>query len=346
MKYKNLFAVIAYLFISSVALAQNHYTFIGKAAEIPINGTSKIIAASPIDLPSPHRIVPLQVKVTMPVTSAKSGVNTHPVIILSHGHGNSNYLSSYKGYGPIADFLAAHGFIVIQPTHLDSKALQLNPNGPEGPTYPVSRIKDISIILNHLDVIENEFPEVKNKMDKDRIAIIGHSMGAFNAGIYLGEQNTDKNGKVFAISEPRIKAGVLMSAPGNAEGINPIVAKAFLDYNPNFSTMNKPTLFFVGDQDDSKQETNKGYIWHADGYKESTGSKSIVILKGAQHNLGGISGYDAAEAKDENPECAAIVERLSWAYLWSALYPDDHAWEKASAAFNKMNELGTLKSKN
>ena len=48
-----------------------------------------------------------------------------PVILLSHGHGMANFLSSLNGYGPLANFWATHGFVVIQPTHLDSTALGL-----------------------------------------------------------------------------------------------------------------------------------------------------------------------------------------------------------------------------
>jgi len=44
-----------------------------------------------------------------------------------------------------------------------------------------------------------------------------------------------------------------------------------------------------------------------------------------------ISGYDAAETTDENPERAAAVQRLTWAYLRSALYPEDGAWSAACA---------------
>ena len=36
-----------------------------------------------------------------------------PVILLSHGHGPSNNLSSLNGYAPLANLWAAHGFAVI-----------------------------------------------------------------------------------------------------------------------------------------------------------------------------------------------------------------------------------------
>lgn len=47
---------------------------------------------------------------------------------------------------------------------------------------------------------------------------------------------------------------------------------------------------------------------------------------GAEHLYGGISGYDAKEATDEDPQRLADMQRLSWAYLRSALDPRDSAW--------------------
>lgn len=48
--------------------------------------------------------------------------------------------------------------------------------------------------------------------------------------------------------------------------------------------------------------------------------------------LGGISGYDALETSDDDPERVAAVRALAWAYLWSQLYPDDKAWADALSA--------------
>ena len=56
-------------------------------------------------------------------------------------------------------------------------------------------------------------------------------------------------------------------------------------------------------------------------------------------------GYDAADTTDENPERLALVQRLTWASLRSAFYPEDPAWEVASAAFAHLSDLGRIESK-
>lgn len=54
-----------------------------------------VLSVSPVVLPTPDRAVDLQVRVSAPVTGA--GL---PVILLSHGQGHSNHLSSLNGYAP------------------------------------------------------------------------------------------------------------------------------------------------------------------------------------------------------------------------------------------------------
>ena len=85
-----------------------------------VSTSAPVVSVSPVVLPAPGRAMDLQVRVSAPVTGSEL-----PVILLSHGHGNSNNLSSLNGYAPLASSWAAHGFAVIQPTHLDSKTLGL-----------------------------------------------------------------------------------------------------------------------------------------------------------------------------------------------------------------------------
>lgn len=39
------------------------------------------------------------------------------------------------------------------------------------------------------------------------------------------------------------------------------------------------------------------------------------------------------ETTDKSPERVAVLERLTWAYLRTALYPKDPAWPTARAVF-------------
>jgi predicted alpha/beta-hydrolase family hydrolase len=314
---------------------------IGKASEIKLPPATTVVSVAPVVLSAPGRALPLEVRVTAPTTG-----NNLPVIIFSHGHGNSNDLSSLNGYAPLVNFWAAHGFIVIQPTHLDSKRLQLNSMNREDVLFWRSRAGDIKLILDQLNTIEKAVPEIKGRLDRSRIAMAGHSLGGFTASLLLGEEITNAKGEKVNMSDSRIKAGILLSAPGNGGAdLSPMMAKVFVDYHPDFTGIKKPTLVVAGDRDTSAQETVRGPEWHTDPYKSGAGPKCLLVLTGGKHSLGGISGYDAAEATDENPERVALVQRLTWAYLRTALYPEDKSWADAAAVFNQLHNLGKLECK-
>ncbi|MGW1497996.1 alpha/beta hydrolase family protein [Streptomyces mirabilis] len=303
-----------------------------------------VLSVSPVVLPAPGRAVDLEVRVSAPVTGSDL-----PVILLSHGQGYSNHLSSLNGYAPLANFWAAHGFVVIQPTHLSSSTLSLDPATPGGPLHWRSRAEDMTRILDRLDVIEAAVPQLLGRMDHDKVAVAGHSMGGHTASLLLGARLTDPDdGTEVNLAEPRIKAGVLLAAPGRGgDAVTEFVAENYSFFSTmDFSRMTTPTLVVAGDKDASTHLTVRGPDWHADPYFLSPGPKSLLTLFDAEHGLGGVSGYDVAETTDENPERVAAVQRLTWAYLRTELHPGDSAWQAARDALTAdPDPLGRVESK-
>lgn len=307
-----------------------------------------VFSISPVVLPAPGRAVDLQVRVSAPVTGSSL-----PIILLSHGLGFSNHLSSLNGYAPLANYWAAQGFAVIQPTHLDSQTLShnpaVNPGGGYDPRHWRTRAEDMSRILDQLDAIEAAVPQLAGRLDPEKVAVAGHSMGGHTASLLLGARLTDPHdATVVDLADPRIKAGVLLAATGRGGGaVTPFVAEnyPFLT-TTDFSAMAAPALVVAGDKDDSAFLTVAGPDWHADPYHLAPGSKSLLTLYGAAHGLGGVSGYDAAETTDENPDRVATIARLTSAYLRSQLYPGDSAWQTARDALTAdPNPPGRIDSK-
>lgn len=316
---------------------------IGAAGTIPVSTPTPVLSYSPVVLSAPGRAVDLQMRVSAPARGRDL-----PVILLSHGHGNSNHLSSLNGYSPLAQFWAAHGFVVIQPTHLDSKTLGLR-DAPGGPLFWRSRVEDMKRILDGLADIEATVPGLGGRLDHGRIAVAGHSMGGHTAGMLLGARLTDpQDGTEVDLAEPRIRAGVLLAAPGGGGAdLSAFAAERYPVFqSPNFAEMKTPALVVAGDQDISPHLTTRGADWHADPYFLSPGPKCLLTLFGGKHGLGGISGYDAAETTDENPGRVEAVGRLTWAYLRSALDPGDPAWSAACAALmGSPDPLGRVECK-
>lgn len=309
-----------------------------------VNSPTPVLSVGPVVLSAPGRAVDLQVRVSAPVTGSDL-----PVILLSHGQGYSNHLSSLNGYAPLANFWAAHGFVVIQPTHLSSRTLNLDPSTPGAPLYWRSRAEDMTRILDQLDVIEAAVPQLLGRLDHNKVAVAGHSMGGHTASLLLGARLTDPDdGTDVNLAEPRIKAGVLLAAPGRGgDALTEYVAENLSFFlTTDFSKMTTPTLVVAGDKDTSAHLTVAGADWHADPYVLSPGPKSLLTLFDAEHGLGGVSGYDVAETTDENIERVSAVQRLTWAYLRSELYPGDPAWQEARDALTAdPNPLGRIESK-
>jgi len=203
-----------------------------------VSAPTPVVSFSPVVLSMPGREMDLQMRVSVPATGREL-----PILLLSHGHGNSNYLSSLRGYSPLVDFYAAHGFVVIQPTHLDSKTLGLDPNGPEGALFWRSRAEDMHYILDNLGQIESTVPGLSGHLDRSRIAAVGHSLGGHTVGLLAGMRVTDPHdGKTVDLTDSRIKAGVLLAPPGGGD----LAAFASEHYpvlrNPSFAEMTTPAL--------------------------------------------------------------------------------------------------------
>lgn len=288
-----------------------------------------VVSVAPIVLPAPGRAVPLQVRVSAPVTGSDL-----PIVLLSHGHGSSNNLSSLNGYGPLASYWAARGFVVIQPTHLSSATLRgvVDTNGPEGALFWRSRAEDMTRLLDGLDALEEAVPGLRGRMDRRRIAVAGHSLGAMTAGMLLGQRVTDAAGTVVDLRDPRITAGVIIAGPGNPS----YLTGAARDRYPilrtlDFSAMTAPALVVVGDQDINPMFSDQA-AYREGAYTLSPGPKDLLTVFGGEHILGGISGYDAAETTDESPARVEAVAQMTWAYLRTALNPADPAWPAACDA--------------
>ena len=303
--------------------------------DVAMSAPTPVVSVKPVVLAAPGRGEDLHVRVSAPAVGREL-----PLIVFSHGFG-----LSLDSYAPLVDFWTAHGFVVMQPTHLDSRTLSLPLDDPRTPLIWRFRVEDMKRILDQLDLIEASVPGLHGRIDRSRIAAAGHSWGGQTVSMLLGARVVDPEGGAEEdMSDSRIKAGVLLATPGWGD-LTPFAAEHFPFMNPSFADMTTPTLVIAGDRDQSALSV-RGPDWFTDPYFLSPGGKSLLTLFGAEHSLGGISGYNVTETTDENPERVALIQRLTWAYLRTALAPEDSSWSAAcKALMESPNPLGRIESR-
>jgi pimeloyl-ACP methyl ester carboxylesterase len=307
------------------------------AVATAIGTPTSVVSVRPVVLPAPGRGENLEVRVSTPTTGRDL-----PIVVFSHGFG-----SSMDGYAPLAEFWAAHGFVVLQPTHLDSRTLGLSPDDPRTPLIWRFRIEDLMRVLDELDVIEGSILGLGGRLNRDRIAVAGHSWGATTASALLGARILDQEDKAGEdMSDPRVAAGVLLAVAGTGgDDLTPFAAENFSFMNPSFAEMRTSALVVAGDHDQSLLSV-RGPDWWTDAYALSPGDKSLLTLFGAEHSMGGITGYSVTETTDENPERVALVQHVTTAYLRGAIGLGDDGWSRARTDLQDAPQAsGRLESK-
>lgn len=284
-------------------------------AQSSSNSTSASFATKDLVMTDKARKKQLPVKITYP--TAKSDAK-YPVIIFSHGA-----LGSKDNYQPLVKYWTAHGYVCIQPTHSDSLTLK---SQAERRSIVVgfmqkksvdsldifrdwqNRPADVSFILDELPAMGKYVPELKDKIDLSKIGMAGHSFGAHTSQLLAGTKigGTDK------FKDKRPKAFVLMSPQGREQGFT---ANGSNLQDNSWSGFTRPMLLVTGTNDTGRN--GKDYTWRVEPYKYApTGSKHLLVLEGADHGLGGVSGSGfAMRTKKQNPKQVEQVQQETEAFF-------------------------------
>ncbi|HYS56149.1 MAG TPA: hypothetical protein VER58_20510 [Thermoanaerobaculia bacterium] len=233
-----------------------------------------------------------------------------PIIVFSHGYGSSDH-----GYEPLISYWTSNGYVVIRPSHADAGALRDTSRdvlsgapptpaargrqrGMPPPTTPPvpqtnrtedifdrevepqwrNRALDIRLVLDSLNDLEHQFPELQGKMDHARMGVGGHAYGAFTALLVAGMNGT--------FADSRVRAAVAMSPPGPStmRGIT----------TASFATLKVPMMFMTGTNDRGANES-EDVNWRKQAFENSpAGDKYFVLIDGARSSsfTGQVSFYD------------------------------------------------------
>ena len=268
----------------------------------------------------------LPVRISYPV-----GKTRFPVIVFSHGNGSKGDM--YKGF---TDYWASHGYVVIQPTHMDSTSLgfktkrdNMREMYQQILQVTDTRRQDMSFIVDSLDLIETIVPDLKDKLDRTKLVAAGHSMGAATAMIVAGMTLLNPmDGYAETSDETRFKVLLMISDPGTM---------TLMPKEP-WKGVRVPTLISTGTKDfsDVGSDRIKAPFKYKipDSLTRSLSPHHYVLIEGADHYLGGLICRTDVPGPPQH-EALRIAAATSITFLDAYVKNDLNAWR--SMRFGDLN---------
>lgn len=111
-----------------------------------------------------------------------------PVVLYSHGLGDQQGRAVRTENTAMAVELASHGYVVVAVDHTDAYGVVLPPDqlllgrNVWSFNFLPDRLRDIGLLLDHLEQLNADDPVFRGRLDLDRIGIMGWSFGGGTAG--------------------------------------------------------------------------------------------------------------------------------------------------------------------
>jgi predicted dienelactone hydrolase len=226
------------------------------------------------------------------------GPGPFPLIVWSHGA-----LGSKDNYGVLVEHWVSHGYVVIQPTHADSRQLGGRFRDVGGLRGWQDRPGDVSFAIDSLADLAVRQPALAGKIDATRIGVGGHSFGAHTAQLIGGAHTFSRAGEQSFLDE-RVKAVMLLSGQGVGEMLN----------ETSWRTLARPMLVMSGSRD-AGARTGQPAEWRRQPYELSPpGDKHLIWIEGLDHGYGGISGARrrALNRNDDHVRYTQIATLCFW----------------------------------
>lgn len=235
-----------------------------------ISGASYVEVVEQIILKDSWRNREIPIKIYYPQEDG-----SFPLIIFSHGAGGSKDSFSY-----LSQFWASCGYICIHPTHLGSDVSVLQKIGLQAllevtndPELYSERPHDISFIIDSLDEIEQQIPQLKGKINRDVIAVSGHSYGAYATMLLAGSVIEMAAGDEESFQDDRIGFFLGISPQGtNRLGLN----------KRSWDKIKAPMMMVSGSKDQGWE--GKPASWRLEAFNYMPpGNKYHLLVEGANH---------------------------------------------------------------
>lgn len=238
-----------------------------------------------------------------------------PVVIVSHGLGGSR-----EGLAYLGRHWASHGYVAVHLQHAGSDVRIWQGKPPtEGrramqraaadPQTALDRPLDVRFAIDQILAGPLNVRSRPLSIDPGRLAVAGHSFGAFTALASAGITFNPRGVSPINYGDTRLVASIALSAT------------AFRNQRPDaFDTIHIPTLHMTGTKDrgavvDTRPEERRNAY-----DRIHNAQKYLVILDGGDHMVFGGARRGAAKATDERHW--AIIRSTTTAFLDSVLNRD------------------------
>ena len=279
-----------------------------------------------IDLVDPARGRTLPTRIHMPAAPGP-----WPVILFSHGFGGS-----LSAFGETGRYWAAHGMVVIHPTHSDSvqvpdptlpaedaravrqalaAAMGARPTGAalaevmERPVFLRSRLADIAFLQSLVRARDARLPaSVRERIDPARIGMAGHSFGAYLTLVVCGARLSPE-------PPPPLPSGFRAGMAISGQGSGRLGLK-----KGAFDRMSLPLFSVTGSRDfGAAGETPD---WRLEAFQSAgPGRQYAAILDGFRHG-----DFDAPESDPALGKPVGRLRALQSAFWRATLAGDVSGW--------------------
>jgi predicted dienelactone hydrolase len=260
--------------------------------------TDPAIAA--LGRPGPHRVAEYDMTWVDATRQRRLAVHIYapdpmpasaPVIIFSHGLGNSRH-----GYRYLGEHWASHGYVSVHPGHPDLNETALKRRGwwwlfRKGFDRKnwIDIPKDLSFVIDQLEKDDALPRALRGHIDRSAIGVAGHSLGAYGALALSGLRVLFPDGSVMNFRDPRVRAAVEISMSENFQPAS-------------YTDIAIPILHITGTRDwdllyatwARKRRVPYNSIHRDDQY--------LVVVRGANHST----------FSDDEPVAVKVATLLFW----------------------------------
>ena len=212
------------------------------------------------------------------VPDGNGAAKKYPLVLFSPGMGGTHDENVYLG-----DYWAKNGYVVLVFDHPGSNRDMFDEQGQPGLRKAMldrsnvsKRVEDVRFVIDEVSRGGSSQPFIASSVDSSRIAMTGHSYGAFTTMAVVGLSFEYEGRKNYSMSDGRIRAAIAMGPQGREDlffGID----------EHSWENIKIPVMTMTGTND--KGSRGQDYTWRLDPFKYmQKGDKYSVVIEKAGHN--------------------------------------------------------------